>query len=64
MRKAGVLLVSALGLVAVTADARGAGPPPGTFHYSIEHETLGEMTQNVTVATGEPAEISFSFGSS
>jgi len=38
--------------------------PPGDYVIAAWHETLGEMTQNVTVATGETAEISFSFGSS
>lgn len=36
--------------------------PPGDYVIAAWHETLGEMTQNVTVATGETAEISFSFG--
>lgn len=37
--------------------------PPGDYVIAAWHETLGETTQNVTVATGETAEISFSFGS-
>lgn len=36
--------------------------PPGDYVIAAWHETLGEMTQNVTVATGETAEISFDFG--
>ncbi len=35
--------------------------PPGDYVVEAWHEQLGTQTQNVTVATGQTAEVSFSF---
>jgi plastocyanin len=35
--------------------------PPGDYVIEAWHEELGAQTQNVTVATGETAEVSFTF---
>ncbi|MEE2637747.1 MAG: carboxypeptidase regulatory-like domain-containing protein [Acidobacteriota bacterium] len=35
--------------------------PPGNYVIEAWHEELGTQTQNVTVATGETAEVSFTF---
>ena len=35
--------------------------PPGDYVVEAWHEALGVQTQNVTVATGETAEVSFTF---
>ena len=35
--------------------------PPGDYVIEAWHEELGTQTQNVTVATGETAEVSFTF---
>ena len=35
--------------------------PPGDYVLEAWHESLGTQTQNVTVATGQTAEVSFTF---
>jgi len=35
--------------------------PPGTYTLTAWHETYGTQTQNVTVAAGKPAAVSFTF---
>ena len=35
--------------------------PPGDYVIEAWHEELGAQTRNVTVATGETAEVSFTF---
>ena len=35
--------------------------PPGDYVLEAWHESLGTQPQNVTVATGQPAEVSFTF---
>jgi len=35
--------------------------PPGDYVVEAWHESLGTQTQNVTVATGQTAEVSFTF---
>ena len=37
--------------------------PPGDYVIEAWHEQLGTQTQNVTVATGQTAEVSFTFSS-
>ena len=37
--------------------------PPGDYVIEAWHERLGSQTQNVTVATGQTAEVSFTFSS-
>ena len=37
--------------------------PPGDYVIEAWHERLGTQTQNVTVATGQTAEVSFTFSS-
>lgn len=36
--------------------------PPGDYVVAAWHESLGEVTQNVTVTSGETAEVSFDIG--
>ena len=36
--------------------------PPGTYVVRVWHETLGQLTKEVTVVAGRPAEVSFTFG--
>ncbi len=35
--------------------------PPGTYTFTAWHELYGTQTQNVTVAAGKPATVSFTF---
>jgi nanoRNase/pAp phosphatase (c-di-AMP/oligoRNAs hydrolase) len=35
--------------------------PPGAYTLTAWHETYGTQTQNVTVAAGKPATVSFTF---
>jgi len=35
--------------------------PPGDYVVEAWHEQLGTQTQNVTVTTGQTAEVSFTF---
>jgi hypothetical protein len=38
--------------------------PPGDYVLEAWHETYGTQTQNVTVATGQTAEVTFTFSAS
>jgi hypothetical protein len=62
---AGYLVVSDHPFFATT-DGRGAfalkDVPPGTYTLEAWHEKLGTKTAQVTVAPGEDAKASFSFG--
>jgi plastocyanin len=40
-----------------------ADVPPGKYHIKVWQETLGTLTQEVTVETGKTATVSFSLGS-
>ena len=37
--------------------------PPGDYVIEAWHERLGTQTQNITVATGQTADVSFTFSS-
>lgn len=39
------------------------GLPPGDYVVEAWHETYGTLTQSITIATGETADLSFEFGS-
>ncbi len=47
------------------SDAEGSfaidGVPPGTYTIKVWHETLGELTEEVTVEAGEATSVSFEF---